>query len=705
VTASVSSAQRHVRGRRCPICEGADGDPRGKGKRCNGFVSSDEKYVHCSRSEFAGGIQMTENSETYAHRVKGLCKCGQTHGADTYTASNTIEAVYDYRDERGALLFQVVRKSGKKFLQRVPDGAGDWIWKLNGVRRVPYRLPELLAADLKAVVYIVEGEKDVDALVKRGFVATCNPGGEGKWSYVADVASAALAGRDVVIIADNDDVGRAHARDVAARVGSVTRSVRVVAAPVPHKDVSDLLSAGGAVNELVPLDAAPPTDAPSNDTVDEPAGYLPTLDSMLEGAMVRAEKRASGEEKPVPLPFRSLAEHFGGGLWPGVHVLTANTGIGKTQIGLQFAKHAAENRIPTVYIGLELEAMQVSLRLLGEQARVPWSKLYTGQAGPAYIAKARAAIPSFTGLPLHFEFGRPQGWPVSELECVGEAMRRRYPDRSTPLLIVLDYLQLIAGDSKTELRERIGGAAYAARDIAVRLDAAVWIVSSIARDKMRVLADAVTAAGLTYELDDQGRPAARHVLAPDVLVGLGKESGDIEFASDSVSVLFRVPGSAIKDGDVIFATAKGRATGARWSPMKFTGFRYEEPADGGARTVELFASAKEKRQRARSDADKAKEKVKSDEASKDVVAVTQFVLDNPGCSVRAAREMAVDNNSRRWAAAKERLGAALVASGGAKTGAAIGLTIDLSKLAKDVRAAVADDAAPPSDCASTPWEA
>ena len=50
-------------------------------------------------------------------------------------------------------------------------------WNIKGVRRVPYRLPELLAADPALPVFIVEGEQDADALRAIGLVATCNPGG------------------------------------------------------------------------------------------------------------------------------------------------------------------------------------------------------------------------------------------------------------------------------------------------------------------------------------------------------------------------------------------------------------------------------------------------------------------------------------------------------------------------------------------------
>src|SRR5207245_189444 len=57
-------------------------------------------------------------------------------------------AVYDYTDERGKLLFQVLRSADKHFSQRRPDPAAKsgWAWNLKDVRRVPYRLPKILAA-------------------------------------------------------------------------------------------------------------------------------------------------------------------------------------------------------------------------------------------------------------------------------------------------------------------------------------------------------------------------------------------------------------------------------------------------------------------------------------------------------------------------------------------------------------------------------
>ncbi|MHB1095570.1 MAG: YfjI family protein [Gemmatimonadaceae bacterium] len=158
-------------------------------------------------------------------------------------------AEYAYHDEHGAHLFDVVRLDPKGFRQRAASGK----WSMDGVRRVPYRLAPLLKA-VKAgrMVFIVEGEKDADALIGRGLVATTNPGGAGKWRAEYNTH---LAGARVVILPDNDDVGREHGYDVARQLVGVASEVRIVALPdVPAKgDVSDWLGAGGTVDTLKKL--------------------------------------------------------------------------------------------------------------------------------------------------------------------------------------------------------------------------------------------------------------------------------------------------------------------------------------------------------------------------------------------------------------------------------------------------------------------
>lgn len=164
-------------------------------------------------------------------------------------AVSRIIATYDYKDETGTLLFQAVRSEPKRFFQRRPNGAG-WTNNLEGVRRVLYRLPELLKADISLPVFIVEGEKDVDNLRSRiGVIATCNPAGAGKWK---NEYCEFLKGRRCVILPDNDDVGEQHANTVARSLLNHADSVSVLHLPgLPEKgDVSDWLTSGNTLEDL-----------------------------------------------------------------------------------------------------------------------------------------------------------------------------------------------------------------------------------------------------------------------------------------------------------------------------------------------------------------------------------------------------------------------------------------------------------------------
>jgi RecA-family ATPase len=168
-----------------------------------------------------------------------------------------IRATYDYVDEQGKLLFQVVRYDGHKFLQRRPDASakGGWIWKRGG-RVVLYRLPELIAHKQSRNghpprIYLCEGEKDVDRVCRDwGVVATTNPGGAGNWDRDFDQH---FAGCEVIILEDNDDAGRERSAKLGPQLARVEGTiVRVVGfADTPeHSDISDWLDDGLSQSDL-----------------------------------------------------------------------------------------------------------------------------------------------------------------------------------------------------------------------------------------------------------------------------------------------------------------------------------------------------------------------------------------------------------------------------------------------------------------------
>ena len=238
----------------------------------------------------------------------GCNHCGHTGGAYYNGKANgkangqdQFEATYDYVDENEILLFQVCRKPNKGgFPQRHLNGKGNWVWGTKGIRKVLYRLPELLAA-LAAdnTILVVEGEKDVNAAWRLGLPATCSPGGAselGKQPKWRQEYSETLRGADVLIIPDHDGPGYAHASAAAQMSLGLAKRVRMLKLveywPECPKggDLSDWFAAGHTREELGDLIAnapvwVPPEEAPPLVPDDQPSvavqisdfvSYMPT---------------------------------------------------------------------------------------------------------------------------------------------------------------------------------------------------------------------------------------------------------------------------------------------------------------------------------------------------------------------------------------------------------------------------------------------
>ena len=109
-----------------------------------------------------------------------------------------IAATYDYRDEAGAHPLSG-RAPRAQSLPPAPTGRHDWIWNLDGIDPLPYRLPLLLSSRVPPFdpkdgtpppILVCEGEKDVDAILSLGMVATSGSGGKWPLSHGRCLAAA-----------------------------------------------------------------------------------------------------------------------------------------------------------------------------------------------------------------------------------------------------------------------------------------------------------------------------------------------------------------------------------------------------------------------------------------------------------------------------------------------------------------------------------
>jgi putative DNA primase/helicase len=176
------------------------------------------------------------------------------------------EAIFDYHDAEGLLIFQNVRyrlldengmyvmsnknKYAKTFRQRRPNGRGGWVNHLEfregdpnpGIRPIPYRLSDVLddmVADRTAIqMLFVEGEGKVDRLRALGFSATSIPRGcDGFGPYFADVPC--------YILPDNDKPGEKRAQFVADGLKGHAKSIWRIDLPdlPPRGDIIDWIDA------------------------------------------------------------------------------------------------------------------------------------------------------------------------------------------------------------------------------------------------------------------------------------------------------------------------------------------------------------------------------------------------------------------------------------------------------------------------------
>lgn len=232
------------------------------------------------------------------------------------------------------------------------------------------------------------------------------------------------------------------------------------------------------------------------------------LDGLIEAFWARRE----GRESALATPWGGVDGLLGGGLWPGMYVLVGGTGAGKTQWAVQVAVEAARTGRRVLYLALELSRQDLAARVLGALSGEPWSGILRGTLGDAGAQRVVDAARLARALPFHTECGVPFGYGADTLASRAWSLR--------PSLVVLDYLQLCGGRAGEDPRTTVGRVSYVARTLARDLHAAVLVLSSTAR------------ANYADLVNDPLRD-------PSDLVGLGKESGEIEYAADGVLVLAR----------------------------------------------------------------------------------------------------------------------------------------------------------------------
>jgi hypothetical protein len=159
---------------------------------------------------------------------------------------------FDRRNADGSPLIGDDGKTKKFFVQwhADPNNPGQWIKGTEGVRRILYRLPELIeAVGNDHMIVIAEGERKAELLRSWNIPATCSLMGAKNW---LDDYAAIFSGADVVVLPDNDSDGRYFLNKVAESLIEAGASVRALNLPGlgPKGDIVDWAAAGGTVEQL-----------------------------------------------------------------------------------------------------------------------------------------------------------------------------------------------------------------------------------------------------------------------------------------------------------------------------------------------------------------------------------------------------------------------------------------------------------------------
>lgn len=373
-----------------------------------------------------------------------------------------IETTYSYTDAFGSELYQVVRMRPKTFRQRHTDGKGGWIWNMDGVERVLYRLGHVLSED---VVAVAEGEKDANTLMALGYCGTCNVGGAGKW---LDGYTETLAGKDVLIFGDNDKPGQEHVEAVFHSIAGKAKSVKMIGIPQPSKDISefvltfpDIATARREIQDMV--DSAHP---------------------FLKGIRMPLQTMSDSERRYETHAQNMQTESFSLGSWlpslnnrlrhlvPGELVLLLGaTGVGKTALLQNIAM--AARPIPTLLFELELPETLLFERFVAAERGVSCRSVEQSYASGESLGP-QALQQAFPHLYLCTE----SRMSLEQLESLIARSDLKIGRR--PVLVLLDYVQLMQGSGKSRY-ERFSNIAEELKVIAKRTRTIIVASSQVGR--------------------------------------------------------------------------------------------------------------------------------------------------------------------------------------------------------------------------------
>jgi hypothetical protein len=301
----------------------------------------------------------------------------------------------------------------------------------------------------------------------------------------------------------------------------------------------------------------------------------------------RARERAARNVDPASadVPFTGFRDH-GRYLPPGLHIVTGQTGGGKTALAVNLTQAAAVAGHPVVYVSLELDAVELAGRLVALETGIAWPKLALRRALElADEARREEGIEMATGYAGRVRVLIPDArvTRAALAQAVRAATLDAWHTHGAVPLVIFDYLQaagILQGDGGRDvpLREHIAAVAFELRRLSSQDLHAGTAHAETATDwpGCPVVALSITARANVASKERvpgfDGDPDALRVADLEQLKALPKEAGEVE--ASAVTAWVMALGDDAGDGTrrLTLRLAKNRmGPQGAWVPFTFNG--------------------------------------------------------------------------------------------------------------------------------------
>lgn len=211
---------------------------------------------------------------------------------------------------------------------------------------------------------------------------------------------------------------------------------------------------------------------------------------------------SGGKLTGLPTGFADL-DGLTGGLQPGnLVVIAGRPSMGKTTLALNIAAHVARERHRVGVFSLEMTGPELWTRLLSSSAEVNSANIRTGILSQEHWRRLTDEAAKLHTVPLHISDS------VTTVAGIRAQARQLKAQAGGLALIVVDYLQLLTSDGRTENRQQeVSAMSRALKALAKELDCVVLALSQLNREAEKrnghrpQLADLRESGGIEQDAD------------------------------------------------------------------------------------------------------------------------------------------------------------------------------------------------------------